>query len=54
VVDPWGEVLLDMGIEPGLGFAELNMDRIDEVRSAIPVRDNQRVIGLPNVLRAIP
>ncbi|HTM96369.1 MAG TPA: carbon-nitrogen hydrolase family protein, partial [Croceibacterium sp.] len=37
VVGPWGEVLLDMGGEkPGLGFAELDLKRIAEVRKQLP------------------
>ena len=35
VVDPWGKVLLDMGGEaPGLGFAEIDPDAVEEVRGA--------------------
>lgn len=45
VVDPWGEVLLDMGEGEGLGFAELDMTRIAEVRSQIPAIANRRAIG---------
>src|SRR5881394_2758332 len=37
VVDPWGEILLDMGEEPGLGFADVELSRISDVRSRIPV-----------------
>jgi predicted amidohydrolase len=37
VVDPWGEVVLDMEAEPGLGFAEIDLDRVDEARQRIPV-----------------
>jgi predicted amidohydrolase len=44
VIDPWGEVLLDMGSEPGLGFAEIDTDRIAEVRAQIPVHLNRRDI----------
>ena len=34
VVDPWGEVVLDMGGEtPGVGFAEIDPARIAEVRA---------------------
>ena len=36
VVDPWGEVLLDMGEEPGVGFADIDLARIAEVRSRMP------------------
>jgi deaminated glutathione amidase len=42
VVDPWGEVLLDMGIEPRLGFAELDLGRVDAVRAQVPVHLNRR------------
>ena len=37
VADPWGEVLLEMGGEPGLAFAEIDLARIAEVRARIPV-----------------
>lgn len=45
VADPWGELVLEMGGEPGLAFAELNMDRIAEVRSRIPVHQHRRQIA---------
>ena len=44
VVDPWGEVLLDMGIEPGVGFADIDLKRISDVRSRIPVLSHRRPI----------
>jgi deaminated glutathione amidase len=45
VVDPWGEVLLDMGgEETGLGFAELDFARIAEVRKQLPSLANKRPI----------
>jgi deaminated glutathione amidase len=46
VVDPWGEILLDMGEGEGIGFAELNLARVDEVRAQIPVHLNRRDIPL--------
>jgi predicted amidohydrolase len=45
VVDPWGEVLLEMGGEPGLEFAEIELDRIADVRARIPVHQHRRAIG---------
>ena len=49
VVDPWGELLLEMGGEPGLSFAELDLARIADVRSRIPVHQHRRPIApLPN------
>ena len=44
-IDPWGEVLLEMGGEPGLAFADLDLDRIAEVRRRIPVLDHRRPIA---------
>lgn len=42
VIDPWGEVLLDMGEGEALGFADLDRKRVDEVRAQIPVHANRR------------
>jgi predicted amidohydrolase len=45
VVDPWGEVLLDMGgDEAGLGFAEIDLARLAEVRAQLPSLANRRAI----------
>ena len=44
VVDPWGEVLLDMGVGEGLGFVDLDLDRVQAVRAQIPVHLNRRDI----------
>jgi predicted amidohydrolase len=44
VVDPWGDVLLDMGEEPGVGFADIDLKRISDVRSRIPALDHRRPI----------
>ena len=46
VVDPWGEVLLDMGGEqPGLGFAEIDLARIANARAQVPSLANRREIA---------
>lgn len=45
VADPWGELVLEMGGEPGLGFAEIDLGRIADVRARIPVHQHRRVIG---------
>ena len=51
VVDPWGEVLLDMGEAAGLGFAEIDPARIAEVRARIPALDHRRAIPPVEVAR---
>jgi predicted amidohydrolase len=44
VIDPWGEVLLDMGEEKGVGFADIDLARISDVRSRIPALNHRRPI----------
>ena len=44
VVDPWGEVLLDLGEQSGIGFADIDLSRILEVRSRIPALSHRRPI----------
>jgi predicted amidohydrolase len=44
VADPWGELVLEMGGEPGLAFAEINLARIADVRARIPVHQHRRTI----------
>ena len=49
VIDPWGDVLLDMGGEAaGLGFVDLDLARIAEVRGQLPSLANRRII--PNTI----
>jgi predicted amidohydrolase len=44
-VDPWGEVLLDLGGErPELGFVDLEIAKIAEVRAQLPSLANRRAI----------
>ena len=45
VVDPWGEVALDMGGEPALGFATIDPARTAEVRAQLPSLANRRDIA---------
>ena len=44
VIDPWGEVLLDMGEETGIGFADIELSKISEIRSRIPALNHRRPI----------
>ncbi len=45
VVSPWGEVLLNMGQDTGVAFADLELAQVDDVRQRIPVLDHRRPIG---------
>ena len=44
VVDPWGEILVDMAEEAGVGFADIDLKRISDVRSRIPALNHRRPI----------
>ncbi|MDE2564070.1 MAG: carbon-nitrogen hydrolase family protein [Sphingomonadales bacterium] len=44
VIDPWGEVVLDMGEGAGLGFAAIDRKRTVEVRAQLPSLANKREI----------
>lgn len=46
VVDPWGEVILDMGEAAGLGFADIDLTRVEQVRARIPAIAHRRAIPL--------
>lgn len=50
VIDPWGEILLDMGDEAGLGLVVLDLRRIEDVRERVPAIANRRAISKDVVL----
>jgi len=45
VVDPWGDVMLDMGEGTGVGFADIDLARITDVRRRIPALNHRRDVG---------
>lgn len=44
VIDPWGEILLELDEDAGLGLVDLPLERIRDVRARVPVLDHRRVI----------
>ncbi|MDB5692539.1 MAG: carbon-nitrogen hydrolase family protein [Alphaproteobacteria bacterium] len=50
VIGPWGDVLLDMGDEKGLGYADIDLARVDEVRGRLPAISHRRPIPEPEQL----
>ena len=44
VVDPWGEVLLEMGSEPGVDVVTIDLARVAEVRRRVDVLAHRRAI----------
>ena len=44
VIDPWGEVLLDMGDGAGVKTVDVDLSRITDVRSRVPALSHRRLI----------
>lgn len=47
VIDPWGEIVLDMGEGEGVGFAAIDMARLADVRARVPALRHRRPIAAP-------
>jgi len=45
VADPWGELILDMGDGSGVGFADIELSRITDVRARVPALSHRRLVG---------
>ena len=43
IIDPWGEVLAMAEEEPGVVVAEIDLERLAEVRRAMPVAEHRRL-----------
>lgn len=44
VIDPWGEVVLDMGEAAGLSIVDINTARVEDVRARIPAIKHRREV----------
>jgi predicted amidohydrolase len=49
IVDPWGEILADGGPEPGIIWADLDVEKVAETRRRIPALANERTLAAPVV-----
>lgn len=47
VVAPWGEVIADAGTEPGVVFAEIDLDQVEQARKRIPSLTHDRGFSDP-------
>ena len=47
VVDPWGEVMFDAGEGAKVGFCDIDLARIEEVRSRVPALRHRKPIAPP-------
>lgn len=42
VIDPWGDVIVDAGTEPGFSVFDLDIERVTDARRRIPALENAR------------
>jgi len=52
VVDPWGQVLLDMGTDPGTALVALDLAEVARTRARIPNLQHARPLGAPRIADA--
>jgi len=45
IIDPWGTVLARVDDEPGVAIAEIDLDRLAEIRSKMPVAQHRKLGG---------
>ena len=43
IIDPWGNLLASLDDEPGVAVAEIDLDRIDEVRAKMPMAEHRKI-----------
>jgi len=46
IVNPWGEILADGGVEPGIIYADIDLSEVDKARSKIPALKHDRPFTL--------
>jgi predicted amidohydrolase len=46
IIDPWGEILADGGAEPGVIYADIDIERVQKARDRIPSLRNERSFTL--------
>lgn len=52
VVNPWGEVLLDMGTDVGTAVLDIDIGEVDQARARIPSLEHARPIPDPHIVHA--
>ena len=43
VIDPWGTVMARVDDQPGIAVAEIDLDRLTEIRRKMPVAQHRRL-----------
>lgn len=42
ILDPWGKIILNMKDEVGIGFADIDLEYLKEVRKQIPCLNHKK------------
>lgn len=48
IINPWGEILAEAGVDPGVIVATLDLGKVDEVRGKVPSLKHIRPFGKPS------
>jgi deaminated glutathione amidase len=49
IIDPWGKIVAELGAEPGIAIADVNVDEVLRVRSMLPSLGHDRAFSGPAV-----
>jgi predicted amidohydrolase len=47
IIDPWGKIIVELGTEPGICYAEINPDEVLRVRGMLPALTHDRPFSPP-------
>ena len=45
IIDPWGHVIADKGHGEGVCYADIDLQKVQQVRESIPLHLHRRVFG---------
>ena len=49
IIDPWGRIVAELGAEPGIAIADINVDEVLRVRGMLPSLEHDRAFSGPAV-----
>ena len=49
IIDPWGNIIAELGTEPGICYADINPDEVLRVRTMLPALTHDKAFIAPSV-----
>jgi nitrilase len=43
IIDPWGEILVELGEGPDIAVARVDLDHLQRIRTAFPLKSQRRL-----------